>query len=131
MKRTLILASALILLVTACLATPATAAEPYKLTFNVSVHVPGATLGPGTYLFTPIAMRVVQVTSIDHKTLYTTFMTLPRYRAEITKENVVAFSEAPLDVAPPINTWFPPYEHFGHQFVYKTELERMIGVGTH
>ena len=103
MKRTLVLASAVLLLVTACMATPAMAAEPYKLTFNASVHVPGATLGPGTYLFTPIAMRVIQVTSVDHKTLYTTFMTLPRYRAEITKENVVAFSEAPPDVAPPVS----------------------------
>jgi len=126
MKRTLVVASAIALLVTACLATPATAAEPIKLTFSGSIHVPGATLGPGTYLFTPIALRVIQVTSTDHKTLYTTFMTLPRYRAEITKENVIVFGEAPIDVSPPINIWFPAYEHFGHEFVYETANQRML-----
>ena len=131
MKRTLVVASAIALLVTACLATPATAAEPYKLTFSGSVHVPGATLGPGTYLFTPVALRVVQVTSPDHKTLYTTFMTLPRYRAEITKGNVIVFGEAPIDVSPPINIWFPGYEHFGHEFVYQAEHQRMLAIATH
>ena len=130
MKRALIIASALVLLVMAGMATPATAAEPYKLTFSGTVHVPGATLGAGTYLFTPIALRVIQVTSVDHKTLYATFMTLPRWRAEITKDNVIVFGEALLDVSPPINIWFPAYEHFGHEFVYQTEHERMLTVAT-
>ena len=130
MKRTLVLASALALLFMACMATPASAAEPYKLTFSATVHVPGATLGAGTYLFTPISLRVIQVTSVDHKTLYATFMTLPRWRDEITKENVIVFGEAPIDVSPPVNIWFPAYEHFGHEFVYQTEHERMLAVAT-
>jgi hypothetical protein len=130
MKRALVLITAIALLGAACLATPAMAAEPYKLTFSGTVHVPGATLGAGTYLFTPIALRVIQVTSTDHKTLYTTFMTLPRYRAEITRNNVIVFGEVPLDVSPPINIWFPAYEHFGREFVYQVEHERMIGVAT-
>ena len=126
MKRTLVVASVVALLVMACMAVPASAAEPYKLTFSAAVHVPGTTLGPGTYLFTPLALRVIQVTSVDHKTLYATFMTLPRWRDEITKENVMVFGEAPSNMPSPINIWFPAYEHFGHQFVYKTELERLL-----
>ena len=130
MKRTLVLVTALALLGAACLAAPATAAEPYRLTFSGTVHVPGATLGPGTYLFTPISLRVLQVTSTDHKTLYTTFMTLPRYRAEITRENVIVFGEAPMDVSPPVKIWFPGFEHFGHEFVYQAEHERTPGIAT-
>jgi hypothetical protein len=122
MKRALIVASSIALVFAAFLAVPASAVEPYSLTFSAPVQVPGAMLPPGTYQFRPTIPRVMQVMSGDHAILYATFMTIPRYRLDSTAEAVVVFEEAPTGVAPSVKIWFPPYEHTGFEFVYAKPL---------
>ena len=118
MKRVLIVASSVALVFAAFLAVPAGAVEPYSVTFSSAFQLPGAMLPPGTYEFRATVPRVLQVMSNDHRTLYATFMTIPRYRTEVTAKTVVMFEEAPAGVAPAVKIWFPPYEHAGFEFVY-------------
>jgi len=79
-------ASALVVLLVAGLsAGPAQASQSDRLsyvTFNTPVEVPGVGLPAGTYLFrlanSGSSTRVVQVFSQDGRTLYSTFLTVPK-----------------------------------------------------
>jgi hypothetical protein len=126
MKRILIVACAAALLAATFPAAPAAAAEPYKLTFSTTVRIPGAILPAGTYLFIPLGTRVIQVLDADHTTVYSTFLTVPRYRLESTPQNVVVFEEVATAMAPPLKIWFPPYNLSGFEFVYKTAAAEQL-----
>jgi hypothetical protein len=118
MKRILIVACAAALLAATFPAAPAAAGEPYKLTFSTAVRIPGAILPAGTYLFVPLGTRVIQVLDVDHTSVYSTFLTIPRYRLDSTSQNVIVFEEVAIAMAPPIKIWFPPYNLSGFEFVY-------------
>ena len=123
MKRSVIAACAAVLLATFA-TPPAAAAEPYKLTFNTAVRIPGAILPAGTYLFVPLGTRVVQVLDANRTTVYSTFLANPSYRPRSTPANVVIFEEVATAMAPPIKRWFPPYEQSGFEFLYGKTAER-------
>ena len=129
MKKTLILASAIALVLTAVWAPPAAALDQYRishLTFSGAVALPGVTLPAGTYTFKRVVPGVIQVLSRDHMTSYGLFMTIPTLRTERTTKQEVVFGEARVGEPPPIATWFPFPEpawfayrrSVGYEFLY-------------
>jgi len=112
MKKALIAASSIALLLTAVSTPPAVAGgldqyRIYHLTFSGPVRLPGVALPGGTYTFKRVRPGVIQVLSRDHMTLYGTFMTIPTLRPERTTKQEVVFGEALAGEPPPIKTWFP------------------------
>jgi hypothetical protein len=92
------------------------------LTFSAPVHVPGATLDPGTYRFrlaNPETTRnVLQVLSRDGYTVYAMFHTIPDRRSMMTSESTVTFRETPAGAAPEVKSLFYGGELRGYEFVY-------------
>lgn len=129
MKKALVLASAMALLLAAAPTPAAAGADQYTishLTFSGPVRLPGVVLGPGTYTFKRLLPGVIQVLSRDHMTLYTTFMTIPTLRTERTTKQEVVFGEARIGEPPPIAAWFPfpepayfnYHRSVGYEFLY-------------
>ena len=125
MKRTFIVAGSLALLVAFVAPAAAQSAAPGRpvsdityLTFSQPVQVPGATLVAGTYTFRRLAPRVVLVESRDGSTVYTTFMTLPRWRTNATDKDEVVFGEAACCAPAPVTVWFPAFRLLGDEFIY-------------
>ena len=128
MKKTCIVAGSLALLLVAFVAPPAAAqvADPGTpvsgityLTFSQPVQVPGATLAAGTYTFRRLAPRVILVESRDGSTVYTMFMTIPRWRSKAAPRDEMVFGEAATCCAPaPVTVWFPAHRLLGDEFNY-------------
>lgn len=128
MKKTFIVTASLALLLVAFVAPPAAAQGEYcwrtvsditYLTFGESVQVPGAVLQAGTYTFRRLAPRVILVESRDGSPVYTTFMTVPRWRPKATHKDEMVFGEAATCCAPaPVTVWFPAHRLLGDEFIY-------------
>ena len=127
MRKMLIMSASLVLFVVG-MARPAAAQGGYYwgtvsdityLTFSAPVQVPGAVLPAGTYVFRRIAPRVILVESKEGSTVYTAFMTIPRWRATAEARDEIVFGESPTCcAAPPVAMWFPAYRELGHEFLY-------------
>jgi len=118
MRKRLIVMASIAVAASLFLAPPAGAVvDMAHLTFSGPVRVPGATLAAGTYVFERVAPNILRVRSNDRSVLYTTFMTLPRWRND-QGPNRVVFGEAPAGTYPPVKIWFAPYQTLGDEFLY-------------
>ena len=126
MKKILIVCASLALLV-AGLAPPAAAHGGFSwrrgsdityLTFSQPVQVPGAVLPAGSYEFRRLAPRVIVVQSRNGSTVYTTFMTIPRWRSKAAPKDEVVFGEATCCAPAPVRVWFPAHRLLGDEFLY-------------
>ena len=126
MKKILIVSASLALLVVG-LARPAAAGSGFYwrttsdftyLTFSQPVQVPGAVLPAGTYQFRRLAPRVIVIQSRDGSTVYTTFMTIPRWRPKAASKDEMVFGEATCCAPAPVQVWFPAHRVLGDEFVY-------------
>ncbi len=92
------------------------------LTFPNSVQVPGAVLGPGTYVFKladgPSNRDIVQIFNHDQSGLITTILAVPDFRLDANDGSVIRFAERPADQPPAIAEWFYPGDNFGQEFIY-------------
>jgi hypothetical protein len=90
----------------------------HYLTFPRRVEVPGAVLGPGTYLFRLMTPSVVQVMSDDRQKVYTMFMTM---RADgpgdISRERMMFQHVGDEDGTLRILGWYPR-DVTGYEFIY-------------
>jgi hypothetical protein len=118
-------------------ARPAQASDLDKLmyvTFSGPVEIPGVGLPAGTYIFElanpDLGSRVVQVLSLDRKTVYSSFFTLPDSRLAPPNDTIVTFHEPPAGAPGAIKTWFYPGEATGFEFVYPKEQAMRIASAT-
>ena len=126
--------SAIVALAGVLLASTAARADTWNertvLSFSDSVMVPGATLEPGTYVFTLLdsnsSRHVVQVLREDSGELVVTTHAVPLRRADPTGDHVLRFSPAEVGEPPALKAWFYPGSIYGHQFVYSDEEARKI-----
>jgi hypothetical protein len=116
------------------LLAPGVRADDYNkltyFTFSTPVQVPGATLPAGKYMFKladpSTGRRAIQIWDEEGKKLYTTLLTMSVQRAEIPKDPVVMFSEAPAGEAPAARSWFYEAERTGYEFVYPKDQAMRI-----
>jgi hypothetical protein len=128
MRKTFVVTASLMVLLAAFVAPPAAAQVGYfgtrasdvtYVTFSRSVEVPGAVLPAGTYVFKRLTPRVIQVFNKNESTIYTTFMTIPTWRAKAASKDEMVFGEAASCCAPaPVKVWYPAYRWLGDEFVY-------------
>jgi hypothetical protein len=99
-----------------------------KITFSAPVEIPGvhlkgwAVLPAGTYIFKILDSQsdrhVVQIFSVDEKTVYATILAIPNYRLKTTDNTVMTFRERPAGEPEALRAWFYPGRNFGEEFVY-------------
>lgn len=131
-RKSLCLACAVIALVFAT-TVPASAQTPLDrrtfFTFSGPVHMPGVTLGAGTYLFrlpNPNNLNVVQVLNADGTRLFGTFFTIGAIRPTPPEKPEVRFMETASNTVPPIQTWWYPGESTGFEFIYPKSEARLM-----
>jgi len=92
------------------------------LTFNEPVELPGLVLPAGTYIFrlhdSATDRNLVQVFSMDERTLFDTIRSIPDYRANATNDTAIVFEEQSEGAPRKIKEWFFPDRRYGHEFVY-------------
>ena len=89
-----------------------------KITFHESVHVPGATLSPGTYYFStpsPIARTIVRVDDENNR-LVTQFIGFSD-TTQKSQHTVIIFGDHECGPKA-IKSWFYPGSSIGIRFVY-------------
>jgi hypothetical protein len=93
------------------------------LSFSKPVHLPGVSLGAGTYKFElpdpDHAWEVVRVTSRDGSLVYfTAFTRVVDRPAGMPSDQSIIFGEGPANAPTPIKSWYPQDERTGRQFIY-------------
>ncbi|HEX3702622.1 MAG TPA: hypothetical protein VHU82_04775 [Vicinamibacterales bacterium] len=105
------------------------------LTFSGAVQVPGTTLPAGTYMFKLADLEtnrhVVQIFNKDGSKLIATFLTVPDYRLDAPKNNVVMFEERPRGMAQAVKAWWYVGDPTGDEFVYPKSQAFKIAKATH
>jgi len=105
------------------------------LTFSGPVQLPGITLPGGTYMFKladpETGRRVLQVWDKEGTKLYTTLLTIPDEKMDVSDKPVVMFSERPSGQAQAIKSWFYPDERTGYEFVYPKTQAAQIAKENH
>jgi len=101
-----------------------------KVSFNVPVQVPNASLPAGTYVFKLVSSEsnrhIVQVTNERGDQVLATILAIPDYRLSATSRTVMYFTERASGAPPAVKSWFYPGDNFGNRFVYpKVEATRM------
>lgn len=101
-----------------------------KVTFNVPVQVPNASLPAGTYVFRLASSdsnrRIVQVVNERGDHVYATILAINDYRVNASSRTVMYFTETASGKPPAIKSWFYPGDNFGARFVYpKAEATQM------
>ena len=104
------------------------------LKFSSPVMIPGATLQPGTYVFTladsATNRHLVQVTSEDGSRVIATTQAVPMKRADAKGDVVLQFNPTDTGSAPALKGWFYPGSLYGHEFVYPEDQAREIAQRT-
>ncbi len=122
MQRKTILCAAAVAVVLTSAASADTWNKKTKVTFNVPVQVPGASLSAGTYVFRLLDSEsdrhIVQVTNLRGNHVYATILAVPDYRLNATSKTVMYFSEQGKGAPVPVKSWFYPGDNFGQRFVY-------------
>jgi hypothetical protein len=98
-------------------------------TFSGPVHMPGITLGSGTYLFRLADVNnrnVVQVLNADGTRLFGTFFTIDAIRPTPAEKPEVRFMETAASTPAPIQTWWYPGEATGLEFIYPKHEAQMM-----
>jgi hypothetical protein len=92
------------------------------LNFEKPVQLPGIVLPAGTYVFKIAKLTtdrdVVQVLNLDETKIYTTIMTVPRFRQDATGNTTIVFEERSAGEPRAIKEWFFPDRRYGHEFIY-------------
>jgi len=105
------------------------------LTFSGPVQVPGITLPAGTYMFKLADLEtnrhVVQIFDKDGGKLIATFLTVPDYKLDAPKDNVVMFEERPRNMPPAVKAWWYVGDPTGDEFVYPKSQAMKIAQATH
>jgi hypothetical protein len=105
------------------------------LTFSGPVQVPGVTLPAGTYMFKLADLEtnrhVVQIFDKDGGKLIATFLTVPDYKTEAPKDNVVMFEERPRNMPAAVKAWWYVGDPTGDEFVYPKSQAMKIAKATH
>lgn len=105
------------------------------LTFSGPVQVPGTTLPAGTYMFKLADLEtnrhVVQVFDKDGGKLIATFLTVPDYKLDPPKNNVVMFEERPRNMPQAVKAWWYVGDTVGDEFVYPKSQAWKIAKATH
>jgi hypothetical protein len=134
MKRVMLIATAVAVVVVALMAGRATAQnantqERTFLTFNTAVELPGTTLQPGTYVFKLAdtgSRNVVQVWDQDEKHMIGHWTFVQAERPRVSEETVVMFNETRDGATPAVQYWYFPGEKVGKEFLYpKDQAERI------
>ncbi len=95
-----------------------------KFTFSQSVQVPGAVLGPGTYVFDLLQITsgnrdVVGIYNADQTRLIASALAIPDYLNVPTPGTTLTFyEEHPIGQPVAIEAWFYPGDNFGRRFLY-------------
>ena len=105
------------------------------LTFSAPVQVPGTTLPAGTYMFKLADLEtnrhVVQIFDKDGGKLIATFLTVPDYKLDPPKDNVVMFEERPRNMPQAVKAWWYVGDTTGDEFVYPKSQALKIAKATH
>ncbi len=105
------------------------------LTFSGPVQVPGTTLPAGTYMFKLADLEsnrhVVQIFDKDGRQLLATFLTVPDYKLDAPKDNVVMFEERPRGMPQAVKAWWYVGDPTGDEFVYPKSQAWKIAKATH
>ncbi len=105
------------------------------LTFSGPVQVPGTTLPAGTYMFKLADLEsnrhVVQIFDKDGRQLLATFLTVPDYKLDVPKDNVVMFEERPRGMPQAMKAWWYVGDPTGEEFVYPKSQAWKIAKSTH
>jgi len=102
-----------------------------KFTFSQSVQVPGAVLGPGTYVFDLLQTTsgnrdVVGVYNDNQTRLIASVLAIPDYQSVPTPGTTLTFyEEQPLGQPVAIEAWFYPGDNFGRRFLYPRSQPHM------
>ena len=98
------------------------------LKFSEPVMVPGATLQPGSYVFSMVdpGGHIVEIRNEKTNDLITLANAVPMKRQEAKGDVVVKFN--PTDTGSPValKGWYAPGTVYGHQFVYKDAQAKEI-----
>ncbi|MEO7270900.1 MAG: hypothetical protein ABIX28_23540 [Vicinamibacterales bacterium] len=106
------------------------------LTFDAPMQVPGATLPPGTYVFTLLNSsanrHMVQIFNDDQTKLIASTQAIPTKRMEPSGDVVLRLNPTETGTVAPaaIKAWFYPGSLYGHQFVYSDDEARDIAQRT-
>jgi hypothetical protein len=104
------------------------------MTVNEAIHLPNATLQPGSYTFKLLDSQsdrhIVQVFDKDGMHLITTILAVPNYRLQPTGKTKFSFWEVPAGQPPALRAWFYPGDNFGQEFVYPKNLSSQIASAT-
>lgn len=116
-----VLASALILTP----AIPSARADLWNqrtvVTFNEPVEVPGAVLGPGTYVFKLANVQdrdIVQILNQRETRVIASEITVPALRATPAGKTIITFEERGGNSPDAVHDWYYPGTIYGHQFIY-------------
>ena len=104
------------------------------LKFSEPVMVPGATLQPGTYVFTlvdsPGQRHIVRILTEDRSKVIATTHAVPTKRQDPKGDVVLRFDPTEPGTPPALRAWFYPGSLYGHEFVYPEEQARQIAERT-
>jgi hypothetical protein len=103
------------------------------LNFSEPVMVPGATLQPGSYVFTlsdsSSSRHTVQILEQDG-TMITIAQAVPAKRPDPKGDVVLKFNPTDQGTPPALKAWFYPGSVYGHEFIYPEEQARKIAERT-
>lgn len=103
--------------------------DKVELTFSSPVMVPGATLQPGTYIFTLADIRgarhLVQIRNAQDTEVIAMTQAVPVRRDDPRGDAVLTFNITDSGV-PAVKAWYHPSSSYGHQFVYPEDQARQI-----
>ena len=100
-----------------------------QITFSQPIQVPGQILPAGTYLFklaNTDDLNIVQIFSSDKTHLYATLETIPNESGRVPGDTTVALVEQGTGKPDVLRKWFYPGDETGHEFVYPSELEKVM-----
>lgn len=104
------------------------------LKFSDPVMVPGATLQPGSYVFTLMdsssSRHVVQIRTEDGSRVVALIQAVPMKRLDPKGDVVVKFNPTDVGSPPAMKGWFYPGSLHGHEFIYSDEQAKEIAQRT-
>src|SRR5262245_66131437 len=94
--------------------------EQIRVTFSAPVEIPGVVLPAGTYVFEALEPgHITRVLSADQKTIYGTFLTIPKERLEPVEKPTIILGENPTGTPEKVEGWFYPGDSMGSEFMYR------------
>lgn len=99
-------------------------------TFNKPIQVAGKVLPAGTYRFEladhGVDSNYVEIFNPQGTKLYTTAMTNPTDRLQVTGDTRVTLAKVGSGEPDAMLTWYYPGDEIGHQFIYSHHEEKQL-----